>query len=54
LVFEKNIPENYRESFVDLNQYEIPKNIFTIESFPMYNGKISRLIIQKNIQNLPS
>ena len=54
LVFEKNIPENYRESFVDLNQYEIPKNIFSIDSFPMYNGKISRLIIQKNIQNLPS
>jgi len=53
LVFEKNIPENYRESFVDLNQYEIPKNIFSIDSFPMSNGKISRLIIQKNIQNLP-
>ena len=54
LVFEKNIPENYRESFADLNQYEIPKDIFSIDSFPMSNGKISRLIIQKNIQNLPS
>jgi len=54
LVFEKNIPENYRDSFVDLNQYEIPRDIFSIDSFPMSNGKISRLIIQKNIQNLPS
>ena len=54
LVFEKNIPENYRDSFVDLNQYEIPKDIFSIDSFPMSNGKIRRLIIQKNIQNLPS
>ena len=53
LVFEKNIPENYRDSFVDLNQYEIPKNIFSINSFPMSNGKINRLIIQKQIQDLP-
>ena len=54
LVFEKNIPKNYRESFVDLNQYEIPKNIFSIDSFPISNGKINRLIIQKHIQDLAS
>jgi len=52
LVFEKNIPRNYKEFFVDLNQYEIPKNIFSIDSFPTTNGKINRLIIQKQIQDI--
>ena len=51
LVFKKNIPDNYKEAFINLSKYEIPKEVLVIDNFPENNGKINRLKIRSIINN---